>query len=120
MLVALRAAKHTPEPLGKGLPPLRIGPSQKLLGLLPRHREAVQGSADRLATAPQPDARASPMDKAAQRPARGWIGPNYGRRRGRALGGADHLAEFGSAVRAKKGRRPPVRRNVSASGPWAL
>src|SRR5436309_1744480 len=82
-------------------PPLRIGPSQKLLGLLPRHPEAVQGSADRLATAPQPEALASPMDKAAQRPARGWIGPNYGRRRGRALGGADHLAEFGSAVRAK-------------------
>src|SRR4051795_7188845 len=105
--VALSAGQHIPEPLDKGLPPLRIGPSQKLLGLLPRHLEAVQGSADRLATAPQPEALASPMDKAAQRPARGWIGPNYGRRRGRALGGADHLAEFGSAVRAKKGTAAP-------------
>ena len=38
----------------------------------------------------------------------------------RALGGADRLAELGFALWAKKGRRPPVRRNVSASGPWAL
>ena len=44
----------------------------------------------------------------------------YGAGGRRALGRADHLAEFGFAARAKKGRRPPVRRNVSASGPWAL
>src|SRR3954447_9217552 len=102
------------------LPSLRVGPAEQLLSLLPGQLEAVQRCSDRLATTPQPEALASPMDKAAQRPARGWIGPNYGRRRGRALGGADHLAEFGLATWAKKGRRPPVRRNVSASGPWAL
>src|SRR5215210_6993917 len=120
MLVTLGAGQHIPEPLDKGLPPLRIGPSQQLLGLLPRQLEAVQGRADRLATAPQPEALAHPANEAAQRPARRWIGPFYGRRRGRALGGADYLAELGSAVRAKKGRRPPVRRNASASEPWAL
>jgi hypothetical protein len=64
MLVALGAGQHIPEPLGKGLPPLRIGPSQKLLGLLPRQFEAVQGSADRLATAPQPEALAPPTNEA--------------------------------------------------------
>jgi hypothetical protein len=120
VLVALGAGQHALELLDKGFPPLRVGPAEQRLGFLPGQLEAVQRCSDRLATAPQPEPLASPMDKAAQRPARGWIGPNYGRRRGRALGGVDDLAEFGSAVRAKKGRRPPVRRNVSAAGPWAL
>ena len=80
-------------------------------------RAAVQGRSDRLATAPQPKALAHPADEAAQGPAWGWVGPDEGRRRGRALGGADHLAQFGFVARAKRGRRPPVRRNTSASGP---
>src|SRR3954453_1742219 len=120
MLVALSAGQHIPEPLDKGLPPLRVGPAQQLLGFLPRQLEAVQGRSDRLATAPQPKALAHPRDEAAQGPAWRWISPGSGRRRGRALGGADRLAAFGCAVRAKKGRRPPVRRNASALGPWAL
>src|SRR5215213_9343334 len=85
--------------------------------LLPRQLEVVQGRADRLATAPQPEPLAPPADQAAQRPARRWIGPGSGRRRGRGLGGADRLAEVGFALWAKKGRRPPVRRNASAAGP---
>jgi hypothetical protein len=60
------------------------------------------------------------MDEAAQRPARRRISANDGRRRGHALSGADRLAQFSFTVRAKKGRRPPVRRKASASGPWAL
>src|SRR4051794_15437954 len=120
MPIALSAGQNILELLDERLSPLRIGSSQQLLGFLPRQLEAVQGRADRLATAPQPEALAHPADQAAQRPARRRIGPGSGRRRGRALGGADHLAEFGCAVRAKKGRRPPVRRNASASGPWAL
>ena len=117
MPIALGALQHALELLDERLPPLRVGPAEQLLGLLPRQLAAVQDRADRLATAPQPKALADPMDEAAQGPARGWISPFEGRRRGRALGGADHLAEFGFAARAKKGRRPPVRRNVSASGP---
>src|SRR3954453_18650839 len=120
MLVALGALQHALELLDERLSLLWIGPSQQLFGFLPRQLAAGQRCSDRLATAHQAEALAHPADQAAQRPARGWIGPNYGRRRGRALSGADRLAEFGSAVRAKKGRRPPVRRNVSASGPWAL
>src|SRR5215212_8361609 len=120
MLVALGAGQHLLEPLDKRLPPLRVGPAQKLLGSLPRQLEAMQSRADRLATAHQPEALPDPADQAAQRPARRWIGTDYGRVGGRALGGADRLAEFSFAVRAKKGRRPPVRRNASASGPWAL
>jgi hypothetical protein len=50
-------------------------------------------------------------------PARRRISANDGRRGGRALGGADRLAAFGFALRTKTGRRPPVRRNVSAAGP---
>src|ERR687885_1683836 len=120
MLVALGAGQQALKLFDKGLPPLRIGPAQQFPGLLPGQLEAVQGRSDRLATAHQPEARADPSDKAAQCPARRWIGPGQGRRRGRVLGGADRLSEFGFAARAKKGRRPPVRRKVSASGPWAL
>src|SRR4051812_8339156 len=120
MPIALSPGQNILELLDERLSPLRVGPAQQRLGFLPRQLEAVQGRADRLATAPQPEALAGPRDKAAQRPARGWIGPGSGRRGGRALSGADRLAEVGSAVQAKKGRRPPVRRNVSALGPCAL
>ena len=120
MSIALGAVQQALELLDKGFPPLRVGPAEQLLGFLPGQLEAVQGCSDRLATAPQPEPLASPMDKAAQRPTWRRIGPNYGQCRGRALSGADRLAQFGFAVWAKKGRRPPVRRNVSASGPWEL
>ena len=112
--------QHVLELLDKGLPPLWVGPAEQLLGFLPRQLAAVQNSPDRLATAHQAEALAHPADQAAQRPARRGIGPFYGWGGRRALGRADHLAELGCAARAKKGRRPPVRRNVSASGPWAL
>src|SRR5215212_5428927 len=120
MPIALGALQHALELLDERLPSLRVGPAQQLLGFLPRQLAAVQDHADRLATAQQAEALAQPADKAAQRPAWRRIGPGSGRRRGRALGGADHLSECGLAVRAKKGRRPPVRRNASAPGPWAL
>src|SRR4051812_47888698 len=120
MPIALSAGQNILELLDERLSPLRIGSSQQLLGFRPRQLEAVQGRADRLATAPQPEALAHPANEAAQRPARRWISANDGRHRGRALSGADRLAEFGLALRAKRGRRPPVRRNASASGPWAL
>src|SRR5512133_3336699 len=117
MPIALGALQHALELLDERLPPLRVGPAEQLLGLLPRQLAAVQDRADRLAAAPQPKALADPMDEAAQGPARGWISPFEGWGGRRALGGADHLAEFGFALWAKKGRRPPVRRNVSAAGP---
>src|SRR3954468_8930066 len=117
MPIALSAGQNILELLEERLSPLRIGSAQQLLGFLPRQLAAMQGFSDRLAAAPQPEARAHPADQAAQRPARRRISANDGRRGGRALGGADRLAEFGFALRAKRGRRPPVRRNVSASGP---
>jgi hypothetical protein len=117
MPIALGAVQQALEALDKGLPPLRVGSAQQLLGFLPGQLEAMQRRTDRLAAAPQAEPLADPTDEAAQRPAGGWIGPGSGRRRGRTLGGADRLTEFGFAVRAKKGRRPPVRRNASASGP---
>jgi len=120
VLVALRAGQHIPEPLDKGLPLLRVGPSQQLLGFLPRQRAAVQNRADRLATAHQAEALAGPADQAAQGPAWRGVGPFYGWGGRRALGRADHLAELGFALWAKKGRRPPVRWNASAAGPCAL
>jgi hypothetical protein len=74
MPIALGAVQQALELLDERLSPLRIGPAQKLLGLLPRQLEAVQGRADRLAAAHHPDALAHPADQAAQRPARRWIG----------------------------------------------
>ena len=120
MPIALGALQHALELLDKGLPPLWVSPAEQLLGFLPRQLAAVQSHADRLATAHQPKPLADPADQATQRPAWRWVGTNYGWRGRRALGRADHLAAFGFALWAKKGRRPPVRRNASASGPWAL
>src|SRR3954453_12650936 len=117
MPIALSAGQHVLELLDKGLPPLGVGPAGQLLGFLPRQPEPVQGGADRLATAQQAEVLADPADQATQGPAGRGVGPFYGWGGLRALGGADHLAELGCAARAKKGRRPPVRRNVSASGP---
>src|SRR3954463_9415309 len=117
MPIALGAGQNILELLDERLPSLRVGPAQQLLGFLPGQLAAMQGRADRLATAPQADALAHPADQAAQRPARRGIGPVSGWGGRRALGRADHLAELGFALWAKKGRRPPVRRNVSASGP---
>src|SRR4051794_5019273 len=119
MPIALGALQHALELLDDRdrLPPLRVGPAQQLLGLLPGQLEAVQSRADRLAAAHQPEPLADPADQAVQRPARRGVGPFERWRRGRALGGADHLAELGFALWAKRGRRPPVRRNASASGP---
>src|SRR4051812_21323648 len=117
MPIALGAVQHALELLDERLSPLRVGPAQQRLGFLPGQLEAMESRADRLAAAHEPEALTDPAEEAAQGPARGWISPFEGWGGRRALGGADHLAEFGFAARAKKGRRPPVRRNVSASGP---
>src|SRR4051795_2524276 len=104
MPIALSAGQHVLELLDKGLPPLGVGPAEQLLGFLPRQLAAMESHADRLAAAHQAEVLADPADEATQGPAWRWIRPGSGRRRGRALGGADHLAEFGFTARAKKGR----------------
>src|SRR5215218_1968666 len=106
MPIALGADQNIPELLDERLSPLRIGPAEQLLGFLPRQREAVQGRADRLAAAEAAKALADPADQAAQRPARGWISPFYGRCRGRALGGADGVSKRRCDLRAKGGSAP--------------
>ena len=75
MLLALCSRDQVPNALNKGLPPLRAGPAEQLLGFLPRQLKAVQSSPDRLATAHEPEPLAGPMDEAAQGPAWGWIRP---------------------------------------------
>src|SRR4029453_11925479 len=102
MSIALGAVQQALELLHKGFPALRVGPAQQLLGFLPRQLAAGQDHADRLATAPQAEALPHPADQAAQRPARRWIGPFYGWGGRRALGRADHLAELGFALWAKR------------------
>src|SRR3954453_18876958 len=107
MSIALGTVQHALELLDERLSPLRVGPAEQLLGFLPRQLAAVQGRADRLATAPQPKALAGPMDQAGQGPARGWISPFEGWGGRRALGSADYLAELGFALWAKReGGRP--------------
>src|SRR4051794_8586878 len=78
MLVALSPGQNILELLDERLPSLWVGPAEQLLGFLPRQLAAVQGRADRLATAHQPKALAHPADQAAQGPAGRGVGPFYG------------------------------------------
>jgi hypothetical protein len=119
MPIALSAGQNIPELLDKGLPPLRIGPSQQLLGFLPRQLAAVQGCADRLAAAAAAEALTHKQRQPLQGPARRWVGSFSGWGGRRTLGGADGLTKRRCDLRAKGGR-PPVRRNASIPGPWAL
>src|SRR5215207_6931027 len=119
MLIALSAGQNIPELLDKGLPPLRVGPAQQLLGLLPRQLEAVQGRADCLAAEEAAEAFAHKQPQPLQGPARRWVSPFYGWGGRRALGGADGVSKRRRDLRAKGGR-PAGRRKPSASGPWAL
>src|SRR3982751_2874004 len=97
MLVALGSREQVSNSLEERLSPLRVGPAQQLLGFLPRQLEAVQGRADRLATAPQPEPLAGPRDKAASRPCAGRRGSS---RRVRLCGaGKKGTAAAGSAER---------------------
>jgi hypothetical protein len=75
MSIALSAGQNILELLEERLSPLRVGPAQQLLGLLPGQLEAVQSRADRLAAAHQPEPLADPADQAVQRPARRGVGP---------------------------------------------
>src|SRR4051812_48582433 len=127
MPIALSAGQNISELLDKGLPPLRIGPSQQLLGFLPRQLAAVEGRADRLAAAAAAERVAHKQHPPPPGPARRWGGslsgggggrtPGWGG--GRTLGGADGVSKRRRHLSAKGGR-PPVRRNPSASGPCAL
>jgi hypothetical protein len=110
MPVMLSARQQSLNPFNEGLPPRRIGSAEQFLRLLPREVQALQSGADCLATTGDAKPLMHPADQTPQRPARRRIGARYGRRCRRALGGADRLAEFGFSARAKRGRRPPVRR----------
>ncbi|HWO59988.1 MAG TPA: hypothetical protein VNO31_08140, partial [Umezawaea sp.] len=63
--------------------------------------QALQGGADRLATAGPAEPLAHPADQTAQRPARRRIGAGYRRSGGGALGGTDCFAKGGFDLRAK-------------------
>src|SRR3954468_23764822 len=119
MPIALSAGQNISELLDKGLPPLRIGPSQQLLGFLPRQLAAVQGRADRLAAAAAAEAVAHQPDQPLRGPAGRWVAAFPGWGGARTLGGADGVSKRRRHLSAKGGR-PPVRRNPSASGPCAL
>src|SRR5829696_5520348 len=69
MAVALGTSEEILDLLDKGLPALRIGPAEQLLGLLPGQPQAMQGGADRLATAGPTEPLAHPAGQTAQRPA---------------------------------------------------
>src|SRR4051812_39545388 len=119
MPIALGAGQNILELLDKGLPLLRIGPAEQLLGLLPRQLEAVQGCADCLATAQAAEALTYRQHQPLQGPARRRVGSVSGWRGRRPLGGADGITKRRCDLRAKGGR-PPVRRNARVRGPWAL
>src|SRR4051794_22645215 len=101
MLVALSAGQNIPELLEERLSPLRIGPAQQLLGLLPRQLEAVQGRADRLAAEEAAEAFAHKQPQPREGPARRWVSPFYGWGGGRTLGGADGVSKRRRDLSAK-------------------
>ena len=75
MPIVLGAVQHALELLDKGLPLLRIGPSQQLLGFRPGQREAVQGCSDRLATAAAAKALTHKQYQPLEGPPRCRVGP---------------------------------------------
>ena len=79
MAVVLGTGQQILDLLDKGLPALRVGPAEQLLGLLPGQSQAMQGGADRLPAAGPAEPLAYPADQTAQRPARRRIGTGYGR-----------------------------------------
>src|SRR3954452_14383656 len=120
MSVLLGRGQQASDLLDKGLSALRVGSAEQFAGLLPRQLQAMQGAADRLAAAAAAKRRLHPADQTPQGPAWRRVSPGERRRRRGLLGGVDNLAEAGLDRGAKRGRRPPVRRKVSASGPPAL
>jgi hypothetical protein len=74
MAVVLGPGQQILDLLDKGLPALRIDPAEQLFSLLPRQSQALQGGADRLATAGPAEPLAHPADQTAQGPARRRIG----------------------------------------------
>ncbi len=120
MLVVLGTGQQILHLREEGLSPLRIGSAEQLAGLLPQQLQAMQGAADRLAAAAAAKRRFYPANQTPQGPAWRRVSPGERRRRRGLLGGVDNLAEPGLDRRAKRRRRPPVRRKVSASGPPAL
>ena len=107
--VALGAGQQVLHLPDKGLPLCGIGPTEQLLGSLPRPIQAMQGRPDRLATITDAKALAHPADQTPQRPSRRGIGTAYRGDGSRARGGAEDDIQFGCDARAKGGR-PPVRR----------
>src|SRR3954451_9345486 len=103
MPIALSAGQNIPELLDKGLPLLRIGPAEQLLGRLPRQLEAVQGCADCLATAKAAEALTYIQHQPLQGPARRRVGSFSGWSGRRTLGGADGLTKRRCDLRAKGG-----------------
>jgi hypothetical protein len=69
MPVMLGARQQDPDLLDKSPPPLRVGPAEQRLGLLPRQPQAMQGGTDRLAAAGPTERLAHPTDQAPQGPA---------------------------------------------------
>src|SRR3954451_24010265 len=107
MPIALSAGQNISELLDKGLPPLRIGPSQQLLGFLTGRLAAVEARADLLAAAGGAEAFAHKQPQPLQGPARRWVGSFSGWGGGRTLGGADGVSKRRRHLSAKGGR-PPV------------
>src|SRR3954452_25389442 len=119
MPIVWGAGQQALELLDKGLPLLGVRPAEQLLGLLPRQLAAVQDLADRLAAAAAAKAFAHKQHQPLEGPPWCRVGPLSGWGGGRTLGGADCVSKRRRNLSAKGGR-PPVRRNPSASGPWAL
>jgi hypothetical protein len=104
MAVGLGPGQQILDLLDKGLPALRIGPAEQLFSLLPRQSQALQGGADRLATAGPAEPLAHPADQTAQGPARRRIGAGSAADRWAAR----TVSPRAASISGQRGR-PPVR-----------
>ena len=106
MALIARTIQQRADLSDEGLPLLRLGTTEQLVGLLPRQLEPGQRSTDGLAAEAAAKLRLHKANQTPQRPARLYIRSGDGRAGCLMLRGADLLAKRGGDIGAKGGRAP--------------
>ncbi len=114
--IALGAVQQGADLLDKDCSPSGVGAAEQLLGLLSRQAQPAQGSADGFTATQTAEPRLHEADQGPQRLTWFGISPGDGRRGCVLLGRADHCAERGRDVWAKRGAATgaPIQQRLGA------